>query len=413
MKNKILSALLSLVAAFGLWLYVITVVSPDSEASFDVTVEVDNEKALHEKGMMLNPDQKLTVHLKLSGNRSDLINLTDENITVKVDASKILEYNPNQQVQLNYSIAYPGNVPNNAITVVSRNPDYIELDIWPYSENTVPLEATYVGEQEEGFFISGAVFGSPQLHISGPKEMVDRVAVAKVEIDLTGVKESISQEMTFHYYDEEGKIVDGEYIVSEELGSKQQVKVDLVVQRGKEIPVTVQLIPGGGATEKDCVVQISHETIWVSGSEENLANLTQIELEPINLSAISGSAELERRVILPTNVNNITGVSKVTVKVAINGLSTKKLSVNKILPLNAGNFNATIITKNLEVVFRGPEELIDDLTAEDVTAYADFNKLSINEVPLTFKLSNRFEGVVGAIGTHKVQVTINANGQTG
>jgi hypothetical protein len=79
------------VAAFGLWLYVITVVSPDSEASFDVTVEVDNEKALHEKGMMLNPDQKLTVHLKLSGNRSDLINLTDENITVKVDASKILE----------------------------------------------------------------------------------------------------------------------------------------------------------------------------------------------------------------------------------------------------------------------------------------------------------------------------------
>ena len=34
MKNKVLTALFSLAVAFGLWLYVITVVSPGSEATF-------------------------------------------------------------------------------------------------------------------------------------------------------------------------------------------------------------------------------------------------------------------------------------------------------------------------------------------------------------------------------------------
>ena len=170
MKRKLITVLLSVLAAFSLWLYVITVVSPDSEASFDVYVQVDNDSTLKEKGLMLNPNQKPMVHLKLSGNRTDLIKLTNENITVKVDAKNIQEYDPNAQVQLNYTITYPGNVPNNAITVVSRNPDYIELDIWPYAEKTVPLEPLYTGEREEGFMISGAVFGAPQLHISQKRQ---------------------------------------------------------------------------------------------------------------------------------------------------------------------------------------------------------------------------------------------------
>ena len=34
MRNKILSGLLSLVIAFGLWLYVITYVSPGSEETY-------------------------------------------------------------------------------------------------------------------------------------------------------------------------------------------------------------------------------------------------------------------------------------------------------------------------------------------------------------------------------------------
>lgn len=413
MKRKLITVLLSLLAAFSLWLYVITVVSPDSEASFDVYVQVDNDSALKEKGLMLNPNQKPMVHLKVSGNRTDLIKLTNENITVKVDAKNIQEYDPNTQVQLNYTISYPGNVPNNAITVISRNPDYIELDIWPYAEKTVPLEPLYTGEREEGFMISGAVFGAPQLHISGPKEMVDRVAAAKVEIDLTGVKEPISKEMDFHYYDAEGQVVDGDYIVSEELGSKQQVQVDLLVQRGKEIPVTVELIAGGGAVKENCTVVLSHKTLRVSGSEESLADLTELKLEPIDLSQVVDTQTFERTVTLPAGISNVTGVDKITVTITVNGLATVRLPVRNIYAKNTNNLNADIYTEVLQVTFRGPENLIDKLTSDDVTAYADFAGLSsgtYSDIPVVFAFNSRFANV-GAIGSYTVSAALGINVQ--
>ena len=34
MKNKVLAILMSVVVAFGLWMYVITVVSPESEKTY-------------------------------------------------------------------------------------------------------------------------------------------------------------------------------------------------------------------------------------------------------------------------------------------------------------------------------------------------------------------------------------------
>ena len=71
MKNKVLGVLLSLVIAFGLWLYVVTVVSPGSdETYYNIPVTLQNENILKERGLMLTSDYP-TVSLRLEGNRTD------------------------------------------------------------------------------------------------------------------------------------------------------------------------------------------------------------------------------------------------------------------------------------------------------------------------------------------------------
>ena len=53
MKSKLWMAILSLVVAFGLWLYVITVVSPESEENYyDIPVTYQND-ILEERGLMI------------------------------------------------------------------------------------------------------------------------------------------------------------------------------------------------------------------------------------------------------------------------------------------------------------------------------------------------------------------------
>ena len=87
MKNKAIAFLLSLLVALGMWLYVVTYISPESEAMFyNIPVVFEGETVLStERNLMVTGISTTTVNMKISGNRSDLNKLNSSNIIVKVD----------------------------------------------------------------------------------------------------------------------------------------------------------------------------------------------------------------------------------------------------------------------------------------------------------------------------------------
>ena len=120
MKSKILSALLSVFFAFGLWLYVITVVSPGTTDTInDISVSLVNESALEDRNLIITAISSTNVDLTLTGNRSDLVEVNASNITLKADLSRI--YDPGVH-RLEYSISWPGSVADNAFTVENKYP---------------------------------------------------------------------------------------------------------------------------------------------------------------------------------------------------------------------------------------------------------------------------------------------------
>ena len=129
MKNKILSAALSLAIAFVLWFYVITVVSPGSEDwVYDIPVVFEGETVLTEdRGMMITSrSEDVLIDLKLSGNRTDLAKVNRGNITIKVDLSKV--YDPGEH-ELTFNPIFPGDVPSGALTVESKYPETVKLTV--------------------------------------------------------------------------------------------------------------------------------------------------------------------------------------------------------------------------------------------------------------------------------------------
>ncbi len=142
MKNKVIYALLSAVIAFGLWLYVITVVNPEADQTFyNVPVVMTNESVLKDKGLMIASDGDLYATLVLKGNRTDLNNLKSSDITLIADLSKI---NEDGKQKLNYTISYPGQFGDNAFEVLSHTPDKVELDIvrWASKEVDVVINSS-------------------------------------------------------------------------------------------------------------------------------------------------------------------------------------------------------------------------------------------------------------------------------
>ena len=70
MKNKFAAAALSVAAAFLLWLYVITTVSPGSKQTYyNIPLVLGNESVLAERGLMITYQSASSVNLELSGNR--------------------------------------------------------------------------------------------------------------------------------------------------------------------------------------------------------------------------------------------------------------------------------------------------------------------------------------------------------
>ena len=120
MKNKFLSALISILAALLLWAYVITVESPGSTNTVhNIPVVFEGETLLRERGLIITSDMDVDVDLTLYGNRSDLRQADASNITLKLDLSKV--YDPGKH-QLEYSISFPGSVAGNAFTVENQSP---------------------------------------------------------------------------------------------------------------------------------------------------------------------------------------------------------------------------------------------------------------------------------------------------
>ena len=138
MKNKLLSMLLALAIAFGLWMYVITVVDPESEGSYyDIPVVFDGISQLDNRNLMITSGTSVAVDLRLLGNRTDLNKLDKTNITILADLSRITEAGEHK---VKYSISYPSSA--GTIEVLEQDPQYITVHVSNRIHKEVPVNIT-------------------------------------------------------------------------------------------------------------------------------------------------------------------------------------------------------------------------------------------------------------------------------
>lgn len=410
MRNKILSGLLSVAIAFGLWMYVITYVSYNDENTFyNIPVVFEGEAVLHDRGLMLSEKEDATITLVLSGSRSDLAKVNSSNITVKASLTGI--YEPGENIPLTYSISYPGDVPSNAFVEESKNPETVRVSVEKLVSNKeIPVMVKYNGTAvPEGFMCDkeNAQLDHNVILISGPGSVADQISQAIIEVDLTEQRESISKSYRYTLCDGEGNPVDAENITV----NTEEVHLDLKIRRVKEVALKVNVVYGGGVAENNVAVTLDNDTIRLSGGEAVLDALgDEILLGSINLADLDKSQEVPMPINLPEGVTNETGITEVTVTVRFIGVNTREMSVANIEILNVPEgMEVDLITKKLTVIVRGPTGMLSNLTEEDIFATVDF--ADAEEGSSTFKAKIAFTDAfdkMGAVGTYSVSATVKA-----
>lgn len=406
-KSKFLSALLSVVIALGLWLYVITTISPNSENTiYNIPVVLEGESILKDRNLMITYQSASSVSLTLSGNRSDLYKVDQSNITVKANVANINE--PGTMIPLQYTVTYPGTVASNAFVEESKSPDTIYVTVEKRVNKKVPVEIQWVGTTPEGFLSDreNKVLDYSEITVEGPASVADQITKAVIEVDLSEQTESIDQSYRYTLCDDEGNPVDAQTITTD----VAEVRVQVKIQRVQELKLTLDVIYGGGATPVNTKIEISPASIRVTGGDAVLEELGDTRvLGQLDLSQVEKSTEgLIYSITLPEGVTNETGVTEATVNVTFTGLSSKELSVDDIRILNLPEgMEADIITEKLTVVVRGPTADIARLTEDDV--YATVDLTGAEPGTTTFKanivISDAFPNV-GVVRTYSVSATL-------
>lgn len=372
MKNKLIYALLSLVIALGLWFYVIAVVSPESEETFyNVPVVLQNESILKEKGFMVTTQDKPTVTLRLRGNRSDLNKLNNSDILLTVDMSKI---NRVGKQYLSIDTDFPGSFADNAFEVLSYAPDRISLDIaeWAMKEVDVTVEFTGTVPADYIVYKEDYELSQSKITVSGPKAVVDTITQAKVQVALDDQISTISKGFAYTLCDEAGEPVETALLTTD----VSEVDLTVKIQRVKDLQLVVNVTYGGGATEETTKIVFSQEHIKVSGSEEALAALGDtLVLDDINVAEIMADETREYEITLPGEVDNLSGLTTVTVTISFPDLRTKELGISNIKVENvpAGLKVKDIGTKICNVTLRGSQWQIEHITAKDVEIRVDLS----------------------------------------
>lgn len=408
MKRKILFFLVAALFAFALWIYVVTVVSPESEATYyNIPVILNNAEVLLRKDLMVTDGGESSVTLQLRGNRSDLRNLKNSDITIEADLSKI---NGAGIQTLSCNVYFNGYGASN-FEIIGQTPNVITLTIAERSTKNVPVQVNYAGSLGLDYiaYQDEAVLEHTFVTITGPKSVVDQVSQAAIDIDLEGQVESIDGSFRYVLQDVSGNVVDDTDLIK----SVDQIHFALKIQRVKNVQLVLDVTYGGGATMETTSIVLSNTEIKVSGSEKLMENLDTLVLSSVDLAEISEDTILTFPVILEEGLENLSGITEVTAEITFPGLAVKSLFVSNIIATNKpDNMVADIAAKLVTVTVRGPVDLIERVQPENITILVDLSQAELgdNRLKAQIVLDPTFD-TVGVIGTYNVVVTLQEQPQ--
>lgn len=401
MKNKIISLLLSFLIAFALWIYVITVVSPNSTDSFtNIPVELVGENILQERGLMVVQNMTPTIDLQIEGNRSDLNKLNRSNISVTVDVTKI---DTAGTLKTAYDVRFPGDIPDNALSVQSQSPDNVSLVIEEMVSKEVPVSVTFEGKVPKNYKQKKETLDYPNIPIVGAKSVIDTIVSAEVVVDVDDKTSTFQTDaLPFVFCDAKGNKVESSLVKCD----INTVRVTVPIVFVKEVPLVLPtIIAGNGASQTNTTFEILPKTVEISGPEKILETVNEFTLiGEINLGDEMFSKGTQHEltfeyVLTPGVINETSEVNEAVVKINTEKVVTESVQVSPNTVdwgVGAKGYSVRCYDMiNIEV--RGSQERIDQLKSAEnpfVIKAVDQNiSSSTREITIQIKLDEAFDDI--------------------
>lgn len=403
--SKVLWIIVSLLASFVLWVYV-TVSAGDQieEVYRNIPIEFRNlDSVSAQAGVVVSEGLDSVISIRVRGTRQELAKLNQTPLIASIDFSKYSSVGSHTAIP---DISYPQGISANALSVIATTPSSISFVVDKANTKTIELKGSFVGSVAEGYSAQPMTFDPETITISGAESQIRKIDYAYIEINRDNVNSTLEFESTYVLVDVDGNKVEDINVSA----SPETVVVTLPITANKEIPLSIDLVYGAGATVENTKITYDPETIVIAGDASVLDGINKISVGTIDLTSFASTFEDSYKIVLDNGLTNLTGTSEVKITVQVIGLETKKFKVTNITAANLPTGKtADIVTEDVEVTLRGSAEVLSKIQANNIRIVADLSGFSGASGVLEPAAKVYVDGFtdVGAIGEYKVYVDIS------
>ena len=376
LTNNIGLKFLAVLIALVLWLAIVNVNDPEKTITVsNIPISVTNERALTSRDMVYNVKSEQYLNITVSGKRSIVSNLSAEDFRATASLKELSKVNsiPVDVTAKNASLG-------RKITIVKQSAQTILVDVENLEEKDfTDLVVEYTGKVADGYVAGLSSMSTDEVTVKAPTSIIDKIKKVAVRCSLDGTNTNISKKCPVILYDKNNKEIKSDEI---ELSDKK-IRVNVNVLRAKQVPISTinkdELgKPADGYVVDDVI--LSSDSITVYGSEESLDSIESLDIQDdIDVSDAKGDVTQNIDVTgkLPKGLS-VSGESTITVKVLIKKLITRtfeydasEVSLNDL----SSDLDVQLVTKKVKVTLQGEEEVISQLTKDDMAISADLGKV--------------------------------------
>lgn len=405
-NSKVFWLIISLLASMSLWIYVTGQETEEYKQTFrGVRVELIGEDILlNSRNMVITDLSTSTVTVEVSGPRRVVGRWSSGDLVAQIDVSKLTQ---SAFTSLQYTVKFPDGTDTSGVKTNSRSPETINFMVSPQTKKVVPVVGSFEGRVAEGFTAEPPEFDPSTITVYGPETYLKNISRAWVEFGSQEISSTYSVDAGFRLLDEN----DEECSTTGLNFSNDTVKATLRVLEVKEIPLTVDLIGGAGASSANTMVTIEPDSITLAGDTAVLSGLNRISLATIDLTDFASTFSDTYLVKFDDGLKNLSGTTEANVTIEIVGLETRDFSVSRenMSCINVTDgYNAQVLSDSLVVKLRGTEEQLQEVRSENIRAVADLKDYNTSTGQFMPAVRISVDGFtdVGAIGDYTISIEL-------
>lgn len=395
LKNNFYWKLLSIFFALLLWFVAINDTNMVITEEYSIHLTLLNTSYLDSADYVLANKKELeakTIKLYIRTNRIDKkeLDLKIGEIIASVDL-KAIDISADKKLGEKLTTSIKFQVPTlSSVKLISTSASVVDIVLDKYEKREMEVSVNTIGKVSDGYETLKSITEPKTVVVSGPKSIIDKIVVLKVDVDLKNSNSDVVLERTPIAYDAEEVIVSDQVTIS-----NQNIEVTVPVRKSEKVSINAPTYMGKVKDGYKLVdVKYAPEFIQVLGTASEIENFKSITLDPIDVTGFSKTQEVVldlRKYLLSTNLSILNGVShevKVTIVIEKEEILELEIPNSQIQIKSASTDNEIIVNEtDFKVTLKATEKLFKSLDTTNIKCLVDITDLDVGTYDVPIKMT--------------------------